>query len=76
VYDIALEMISHGDGQVDSKALSLFVAAYQTVTVLTLGELWAIPIMLRLALIENIRRIAIRISTDRNNRKYSRYLGK
>ena len=68
VYDIALEMISHGDGQVDSKALSLFVAAYQTVTVLTLGELWAIPIMLRLALIENIRRIAVRISTDRANR--------
>ena len=68
VYDIALEMISHGDGRVDSKDLSLFVAAYQTVTVLTLGELWAIPIMLRLALIENIRRIAVRISTDRNNR--------
>jgi len=68
VYDIALEMISHGDGRVDSNTLSLFVAAYQTVTVLTLGELWAIPIMLRLALIENIRRIAVRISTDRINR--------
>jgi len=68
VYDIALEMISHGDGWVDSKTLSLFVASYQTVTVLTLGELWAIPIMLRLALIENIRRIAVRMSTDRNNR--------
>ena len=68
VYDIAIEMISHGDGRVDSKTLSLFVAAYQTVTVLTLGELWAIPIMLRLALIENIRRIAVRISTDRTNR--------
>ncbi len=68
VYDIALEMISHGDGRIDSNTLSLFVAAYQTVTVLTLGELWAIPIMLRLALIENIRRIAVRISTDRTNR--------
>ncbi|KFZ44090.1 hypothetical protein KD27_08610, partial [Smithella sp. D17] len=68
VYDIALEMISHGDGRVDSKALSLFVSAYQTVTVLKLGELWAIPIMLRLALIENIRRIAVRISTDRKHR--------
>ena len=73
VYDIALEMISHGDGRVDSKTLSLFVAAYQTVTVLTLGELWAIPIMLRLALIENIRRIAVRISTDRTNRNIADY---
>src|SRR5208337_2907364 len=68
VYDIALETISHSDGRIDLQSLSRFVAAYQTVTVLTLGELWAIPIMLRLALIENIRRIAVRISTDRANR--------
>ena len=33
VYDIALEMISHGDGRVDPEILSRFVAAYQTVTV-------------------------------------------
>ena len=49
VYDIALETISHGDGRVYPENLSSFVAAYQTVTVLKLGELWAIPIMLRLA---------------------------
>ena len=34
------------------------MVAYQTVAPLTLGELWAIPIMLRLALIENLRRVA------------------
>ena len=56
VYDIAIETISHGDGRVDPGGLSSFVAAYQTITGLTLGELWAIPIMLRLALIENLRR--------------------
>jgi hypothetical protein len=44
VYDIALETISHGDGRVDPENLSSFVAAYQTVSVLKLGELWAIPI--------------------------------
>ncbi|WP_139786713.1 hypothetical protein, partial [Desulfamplus magnetovallimortis] len=54
VYDIALEIISHGDGRVDTESLSSFVAAYQSVTILKLGELWAIPIMLRLALIENL----------------------
>jgi cyclic beta-1,2-glucan synthetase len=58
VYDIALETISHGDGRVDLESLSRFVASYQTVTTLKLGELWAIPIMLRLALIENLRRVA------------------
>ena len=62
VYDIALEIIAHGDGQVDPDSVSRFIAAYQTVEPLTLGELWAIPIMLRLALIENLRRVAARIA--------------
>lgn len=61
VYDIALENISHGDGRLDSRILRRFVMSYQTVTPLTLGELWAIPIMLRLALIENLRRVATRV---------------
>ncbi|KIC96035.1 GH36-type glycosyl hydrolase domain-containing protein [Flavihumibacter solisilvae] len=65
VYDIALEIISHSDGRVDLRTLSSFVAAYQTVTKLTLGELWAIPIMLRLALLENLRRVASRIALDK-----------
>jgi cyclic beta-1,2-glucan synthetase len=68
VYDIALEIISHGDGRVDPESLSSFVAAYQSVTALKLGELWAIPIMLRLALVENIRRVAARIAADRLDR--------
>ena len=73
VYDIALETISHGDGRVDPEGLSRFVAAYQTVTVLMLGELWAIPIMLRLALIENLRRVATRIAADRIDRNLADY---
>ncbi|MHB1942876.1 MAG: glucoamylase family protein, partial [Acidiferrobacteraceae bacterium] len=68
VYDLALETIAHGDGRVDPDNLMRFVAAYQTVTDLTLGELWAIPIMLRLALIENLRRVATRISAGRIDR--------
>jgi cyclic beta-1,2-glucan synthetase len=68
VYDIALETIAHGDGRVDPDSLSRIVAAYQTVTPLRLGELWAIPIMLRLALIENLRRVAVRISAGRVER--------
>ncbi len=73
VYDIALETISHGDGRVDPESLSSFLAAYQTVTVLKLGELWAIPIMLRLALIENLRRIGARIAVDRMDRDLAGY---
>ena len=65
-YDIALAAISHSDGRLDLPMLEQFIAAYQTVTPLTLGELWAIPIMLRLALIENLRRVSSRISADRD----------
>ena len=69
VYDIALEAIAHGDGRVDPESLNRFVAAYQKVEELRLGELWAIPIMLRLALIENLRRVGARVAAgmlDRN----------
>ncbi|MDH4566337.1 cyclic beta 1-2 glucan synthetase [Pseudomonas sp. BN414] len=68
VYDIALETISHGDGRVDCDSLSRFVTAYQAMTPLKLGELWAIPIMLRLALIENLRRVASRVMANWDDR--------
>ncbi len=73
VYDIALETIAHGDGRVDPGSLRRFVAAYQTVTALTLGELWAIPIMLRLALIENLRRVSTQIAADRIDQNHADY---
>ncbi|MEO5596346.1 MAG: cyclic beta 1-2 glucan synthetase, partial [Lysobacteraceae bacterium] len=68
VYDLALQAISHGDGRIDAEGLSRFVAAYQSVTPLRLGELWAFPIMLRLALIENLRRVGARVLLDCINR--------
>ncbi len=68
VYDIALEAISHGDGRIDAEGLSRFVAAYQSVSPLRMGELWAIPIMLRLALVENLRRVGARVIVDRVDR--------
>lgn len=73
VYDIALEIIAHSDGRVDLNNLYSFIEAYQTKTQLTLGELWAIPIMLRLAIIENIRRIASRIAIDRLDKNQAIY---
>ena len=64
VYDIVLEIIAHSDGRVDAHNLASFIASYQAETILTLGELWAIPIMLRLAVIENLRRLAGKIALD------------
>jgi len=67
VYDIAIHIISHSDGRVDLNILTSFINAYQKVSYLTIGELWAIPIMLRLALIENLSRVAARIAVDRKD---------
>ncbi|HVD96839.1 MAG TPA: glucoamylase family protein [Cytophagaceae bacterium] len=65
IYDIVLRIISHNDGRIDQEGLSSFIRAYQSVTNLQLGELWAIPIMLRLGLIENLRRVSARVAIDR-----------
>jgi len=73
VYDIALEIISHSDGRVDLRSLSNFIDSYQAVNELKLGELWAIPIMLRLALIENLRRLAAQIAISRINKNMADY---
>ena len=68
VYDIVLELISHVDAQIDAGPLTAFIAAYQNGAVLKLGELWAIPIMLRLGLIENLQRITTGLTIARQDR--------
>ena len=72
-YDIVLQIISHSDGRIDIESLSRFVEAYQTIVNLKLGELWSIPIMIRLALIENIRRVSARIAIDKVDRNLADY---
>jgi cellobiose phosphorylase len=67
VYDIMLELISHADAQIDAGPLGAFIDSYQAVATLKLGELWAIPIMLRLGLIENLQRITQRLDTARDD---------
>ena len=67
-YALAIELIAHVDGRVDADSLNAFVAAYTPEHPLQLGELWAIPIMLGLALIENLRRVAARVALGRHER--------
>ncbi len=67
VYDLGLELIAHTDAQIDAESLSAFISAYQTTTPLKLGELWAVPIMLRLGLIENLARVTTRLALARQD---------
>jgi cyclic beta-1,2-glucan synthetase len=68
VYAIATELIAHVDGRLDAASLDAIITAYQSVHPLKLGELWAVPIVLRLALIENLRRVAMRVRQTRGDR--------
>ncbi|CAN5341923.1 glucoamylase family protein [soil metagenome] len=61
VFGIAWAYIAHTDSRFDPELLCDFVGAYQSVQPLTIAELWAIPITLRIVLIENLRRAAERI---------------
>lgn len=67
VYELAIEIVSHGDSHIDAAKVAAFISAYQSITPLKMGELWAIPIMLRLALIENLRRVAVRVAVSRKH---------
>jgi len=60
VYQLAITLISHTEGRIDLDNVSRFVTAWQRAAPLTLGELWAIPAMLRLGLLENTRRMTLR----------------
>ncbi len=56
IYDLGLRLIAHTDNRIDIDTLRHYVEAYQRRSPLLIGEIWAIPIALRLALIENLRR--------------------
>ncbi|MGH7566881.1 MAG: glycosyl transferase, partial [Gemmatimonadota bacterium] len=67
-FGIAWAFVAHTDSRFDPHLLELFLRAYQEVTPLTIGELWAVPGLLRLVLVENLRRIAQRIVESRRTR--------
>src|SRR2546426_907421 len=61
IYAVALALIAHTDSRLDPVTLRRFINAYQSVSALSIGELWAVAISLRLALVENLRRLATQI---------------
>ncbi len=61
VFGVAWAFVAHTDSHFDSTMLCRYMDAYQEVQPLTIGELWAIAITLRIVLVENLRRIAARI---------------
>ncbi len=58
VFGIAWAYVAHSDSLFDAARFRQFVAAYQEITALTIGELWALAISIQLVLVENLRRLA------------------
>src|SRR4029453_1820557 len=68
IYSIAINFIARTDSRLDEDSLLRFIRAYQQVTPLTIGEMWAAAITLRLALVENLRRLTVRVVAAREER--------
>ncbi len=69
VYGLAKELVSRAGLRLDRENIVAFVEAYQSVRMLTIAELWAIPQMLRIALIEGIQDLAARGLTELRDRE-------
>jgi cyclic beta-1,2-glucan synthetase len=69
IYGVAWAFVAHTDGAFDEQLLMQFLGAYQETRELNLGELWALPTTLRVVLIENLRRLAERVATNKAARE-------
>jgi cyclic beta-1,2-glucan synthetase len=69
IYGLAAEFVSHAGSRLDKENILAFIKAYQSVSVLSIGELWAFPQTLRMALIEGILHLAERALTELRERE-------
>jgi cyclic beta-1,2-glucan synthetase len=69
IYGLAKDLVAHTELRLDRENILAYIEAYQSVRTLTTGELWAIPQMLRIALIESIHNLAITALTNLRERQ-------
>ncbi|POF29134.1 GH36-type glycosyl hydrolase domain-containing protein [Roseibium marinum] len=74
VFGLIWAYVAHTDSHLDGPALSRFLRAYQQVQPLIIGELWAVPITLRLVLLENLRRLSDQICLAHTQRHAADHL--
>ena len=69
VYALALDLISHSDGHLDTETIERFFGAYQSVSPLSIGEIWAIPTFIRVGLTENLKHLALQVQKTQRERQ-------
>ncbi|HDD62493.1 MAG TPA: glycosyl transferase, partial [Chloroflexi bacterium] len=71
VYSLAKELVTHSDARIDHENLLTFLSAYQEVASLTIGELWALPLMLRIALIQRVELLTRQAARELRDREFA-----
>ncbi len=71
VMALAWLYVAHTDSQFSLNSLSAIVEGFQTIQPLHIGELWALPSAVRFILIENARRLSLRVERARRMRAYA-----
>jgi cellobiose phosphorylase len=71
IYALAIELIRTSAGRLDAQRLSRYITAFQSITPLTIGELWAWPSMLKLALVQHVRTRADVLTVTRAHRQHA-----
>jgi cyclic beta-1,2-glucan synthetase len=69
IYGLAKDLVAHTEMRLDRENILAFIEAYQSVRTLSSGELWALPQMMRLALIESIQSLAVIALADLRERQ-------
>jgi cyclic beta-1,2-glucan synthetase len=68
VYALSLALMAHTDSRIDTDALKRYLISFQKVEPLSIGELWATSIALRMALIDHLQPLAALIVSARDLR--------
>ncbi len=66
VYRLASELVTESGGALEADIIHRYLAAFQEVTPLDIGELWALPLMLRLQLLESVRALALQVERQQS----------
>ncbi len=61
VYGLASDLVLHTDAHLDRNNIGDFLQAYQSVSPLGIGELWALPMMLRITIIDRLRELSLQV---------------
>ncbi|MBN9269460.1 MAG: protein ndvB, partial [Mesorhizobium sp.] len=65
---ISWAYVAHSDSSVSAPMFKAIVEGFQSVEPMKIGEIWALPSLLRFVLIENLRRLAVRVASSRSMR--------